>query len=85
MARVWNQERYMINKFTHKELTLLIGVIVAVIVVFTLWIRQPLNAIPGTTKTSGLPSIQILKKSVIKNYVSGFEELLSGRSNPYSN
>lgn len=85
MARVWNQENIMINKFRHKELTLLIGVIVAVIVVFTLWIRQPFNLAPGPTKTSGLPGVEIIKKSVIKNYVSGFEELVSGRSNPYLN
>lgn len=74
----------MIYKFKHKELTLLIGVIVAAIVIFTLWIREPSNPFPRTSKAPGVPTFQMLKKSMIKNYLNGFEELLSGRNNPYS-
>jgi hypothetical protein len=71
----------MIKKFTYRELTLLLGVVVAVIVVFTLWIRQPFSS-----STSHIPVVTTLKKineATKKNYVSAFEVLHSGRSNPY--
>jgi ABC-type transporter Mla subunit MlaD len=31
----------MIKRFTYKELTLVLGIVVALLVIFTLWLRQP--------------------------------------------
>lgn len=73
----------MIKRFTYKELTLLIGVVVALIVIFTLWIRQPLDVYPRTSKAPVLSEIHKLKNTALKNYISVFEELLSGRNSPY--
>lgn len=71
----------MIKRFTYRQLTLLIGVIVALIVVFTLWIRVPFSQV-----TSHVPVVTKLKKfkeAAVKDYVRAFEVLPSGQNNPY--
>jgi hypothetical protein len=73
----------MTKRFTYKELTLIIGVVVAVIVVFTLWIRQPLSAYLPTSHASGSIEIRKVTRTPLKNYFNAFEELLSGQNNPY--
>ncbi len=40
----------MIKRFTYKEFTLLLGIIVALIIIFALWIRQPSKSFSRTTK-----------------------------------
>ena len=73
----------MIKRFTYKELTLVIGIVVALLVVFTLWLRQPSGTFSDTLRLPKHTGISAVKKSAIKNYFAAFEELLSGRSNPY--
>lgn len=71
------------KRFTYKELTLVLGIVVALVVIFTLWLRQPSGAFSDTLKLPTPAGLSTVKKSSIKNYFSAFEELLSGRSNPY--
>lgn len=79
-----DNSKTMIKKFTYKELTLLLGILVALIIVFTLWIRQPSK--PISTFGIKRPSVvQSIKNTVIKTYVNVAEVLLSDQSNPYSN
>ena len=66
--------------FTYRELTLLIGVIVAVIVIFTLWIRQPFRQ---NTLRIPIADIEKVSKVTLKKYVNAFEVLRSNRNNPY--
>jgi hypothetical protein len=66
--------KQMIKRFTYKEFTLLLGVIVALIIVFALWIRQPSKSFSRTTKVSEW-KIKIPGNSNIKNLVKAFEEL----------
>ena len=73
----------MIKRFTYKELTLVLGIVVALLVIFTLWLRQPSGTFSDSLKLPTRAGISTVKKSSIKNYVAAFEELLSGRSNPY--
>jgi hypothetical protein len=73
----------MIKRFTYKELTLVLGIVVALVVVFTLWLRQPSGVFSDTLKFPTRAGISTVKKSAIKNYFAAFEELLSGRNNPY--
>ena len=73
----------MIKRFTYKELTLVLGIVVALVVIFTLWLRQPSGTFSDTLKLPTPAGISTVKKSAIKNYFAAFEELLSGRSNPY--
>jgi hypothetical protein len=76
------------KRFTYRELTLVLGILVALIVIFAIWSRQPFNSYSKTKKGPSSISNTIitrfytLKKSVIKGYVV-FEELHSNRSNPY--
>jgi hypothetical protein len=67
-------EKTMIKKFTYKELTLILGVLVALIIVLTLWVYQP-----SRTRTSfsiKRPSVvEVFKNSVIKTYVAVVDEL----------
>ena len=73
----------MTTRFTYRELTLLAGVVVAVIVAFTIWFRQPLNALPGKPKVTGTTGISSFKKEKMKKYFIVFEELLSDLNSPY--
>ena len=67
-------EKTMIKKFTYKELTLILGVLVAVIIVFTLWVYQPSRSRPALGAKR--PSIvEVFKNSVIKTYVAVVDEL----------
>jgi hypothetical protein len=50
----------MTKRFTYKELTLILGIIVALIVVFTMWIRKPSLAFTGSPK---LPKVSLLQHS----------------------
>ena len=77
------QQNTMIKRFTYKELTLILGIIVAVIVIFTLWVRQPSKVFSGTSKGLGFSGLRVVEKSAVKNYFNAFEELLSNRNNPY--
>jgi hypothetical protein len=78
----------MKKRFTYRELTLVLGILVALIVIFALWGRQPFSSYSKTKKVpSGISNTIItqfytLKKSAIKTYAV-FEELHSNRSNPY--
>jgi hypothetical protein len=71
------------RRFTYKELTLVLGIVVALVVIFTLWLREPSGAFSGTLKLSTPTGLSTVKKSVIKNYFYVFEELQLDRSNPY--
>ena len=73
----------MVRRFTYKELTLLIGVVVALIVIFTLWVRQPYIDLAPRSKATVLFGTRKASNAAFKNYVIAFEEHLSGRSNPY--
>ena len=73
----------MMKRFTYKELTLVLGIVVALVVIFALWLRQPAGTFSDTLKLPTPAGVSTVKKSAIKNYVAAFEELLSGRSNPY--
>lgn len=59
------------QRFTYKEFTLVIGVLVAVIIVFTLWMKQ-LDSGEGTehpepvSELTLLPVKEVLLKSVLK-------------------
>ncbi len=62
----------MIENFKHKQLTLLAGVVVALIVIFTLWMRDPLKQPSGTSKAPIFSKIYKLKNQT--------QETLSGLS-----
>ena len=70
----------MSKKFTYRELTLLIGVIVAVIVIFTLWARQPFDQ---STLRIPIAGKQNLKEVAVRKYVKAFEVLPLDQNNPY--
>ena len=70
----------MIKRFTYRELTLLIGVIVAVIVIFTLWVRQPSG---HSILRLPIAEIQKVREVAIKERINVFEALLSNQNNPY--
>lgn len=73
----------MIKRFTYKELTLLLGILVALIVIFTLWIRQPANAISRTSKVPGFSRLYSIKKNILKRYVIVFDALHLNQNSPY--
>jgi hypothetical protein len=67
-------EKTMIKKFTYKELTLILGVLVALIIVLTLWVYQPSRT--RTSFSTKRPSVvEVFKNSVIKTYVAVVDEL----------
>jgi ABC-type cobalamin transport system permease subunit len=66
--------KHMIKRFTYKEFTLLLGVIVALIIVFALWIRQPAKSFSRTTKLLEW-KLNIPTDTNVKNLVNAFEEL----------
>jgi hypothetical protein len=70
----FEHEKTMIKKFTYKEFTLILGVLVALIIVFTLWVYQPtrLRAAFGAKRPS---IVEVFKNSVIKTYVAVADEL----------
>lgn len=79
----------MKTRFTYRELTLVMGIVVALIVVFSLWSRQPFGS---HLKTKGAPAdvsntiisqFYTIKESVIKGYFGASSVLLSKQSNPY--
>lgn len=70
----------MIKRFTYRELTLLIGVAVAVIIIFTLWVRQPFAQNPLRIP---IADIQKIREITLKKSVNAFEVLRSNRNNPY--
>jgi hypothetical protein len=68
----FDNSKMMIKNFTYKELTLLLGILVALIIVFTLWIRQP----AGKISTFGIkrPSVvETIKSTAIKTYANMIE------------
>ena len=75
-----DNKKTMINKFTYRELTLVIGVIVAVIVIFTLWVRQPFG---HSILRLPIAEVQKVRDVALKEHINAFEVLLSNRSNPY--
>jgi hypothetical protein len=72
----------MIKRFTYKELTLVLGIVVALAVIFTLWIRQPAGTFSNILKLSTPTGMSTIKRSLIKDFVV-FEELFSNQNNPY--
>ncbi len=75
-----DNEKAMIKRFTYRELTLLIGVIVAVIVILTLWVRQPF--VPGILRFP-IADVQKVREIAIKECINAFEELHSNQNSPY--
>jgi hypothetical protein len=78
----------MKKRFTYRELTLVVGIVVALIVIFTLWFRQPVQALTRNSdhRTSLFYNIKksfIHKKVMIEQEINGLAGLLSGRNNPY--
>ncbi len=73
----------MFKRFTYKEFTIILGIVVALIVVFALWIRQPSKSLSKTSQVEWRWDFHMLKDKTAKIYVSAFEELLSGRNSPY--
>jgi hypothetical protein len=71
----------MTNRFTYREFTLIAGVVVALIVIFTLWFRQPSVVANGRPKVT--TDFSTLRKESIKRYFIAFEELLSDLNSPY--
>jgi hypothetical protein len=61
---------------------MLLGVLVAMIVVFTLWARQPFSY-PISQEPAVVTKVKKLKEATVKNYVNAFEVLHSGQNNPY--
>jgi hypothetical protein len=73
----------MMKRFTYKELTLVLGIAVALVVIFTLWLRHPSGSFSDSLRIPTPAGVSTVKKSSVKNYFAAFGELLSGRSNPY--
>lgn len=65
----------MMNRFTYRELTVLAGIIVALIVVLTLWFSHPVITAPNKPKVSGSSIFSTIKKEAIRKYFTAFEEL----------
>lgn len=83
-----NGEITMKKRFTYRELTLVVGIVVALIVIFTLWLRQPVNAFtrnddPRTSLFYNLKRSFTQKKVMIEQQVNGLAGLLLNRNNPY--
>jgi hypothetical protein len=72
----------MIKKFTYKELTLILGIIVALIVVFTMWLRQPLPAF-SSVRLPKLSSFVAVQGKAIRQSFSVFGELPLDQNNLY--
>jgi hypothetical protein len=70
-------------RFTYKELTLVIGIVVALVVIFTLWIKRPAMSFSNTPRIPALTKSYAEKKVTITTLFDAVEELLSNRSNPY--
>ena len=64
----FDNSKTMIHKFTYKEFTLILGIAVALIIVFTLWIRQPEGKIStNENKRSSVgESVEVLRFEVLK-------------------
>jgi hypothetical protein len=75
-----DNKKAMIKRFTYRELTVLIGVIVAVIVIFTLWVRQPFG---HSILRFPLAEVEKARAVAVKEYINVFEALRSNRNNPY--
>lgn len=77
----------MSKRFTYRELTLLLGIAVALIVLFTFWIRQlaPLSQLPNTTTTSFQKVYDSLTetKEQFEQIANGFLVPFSSQNNPY--
>ncbi|WP_276374212.1 hypothetical protein [Chryseolinea sp. H1M3-3] len=73
----------MKNRFTYKELTLVAGIAVALIVIFTLWIRKPAYASFKTSTIPALSKFYSVKKVQVEAYINAFGVLFSSRNNPY--
>jgi hypothetical protein len=77
----------MAKRFTYRELTLLLGIVVALLVAFTFWLREP--TVQSAKPTSEVSTIQKVsnaldaKKKFIASYINDFSVLFSNRSNPY--
>lgn len=72
----------MIERLTYQKLTMLFGVVVAMIVVLTLWVRQPFNNVT-LSDPAVVTKVKKLKEATVKDYVNAFEVLHSGQNNPY--
>jgi hypothetical protein len=58
------------RQFTYKEFTLIVGILVALIIVFTLWVRQePVKESPQTLKPKSI-SLPDAAKSLVKRAVA---------------
>jgi hypothetical protein len=61
---------------------MLLGVVVAMIVVFTLWVRQPFSHF-NMQDPAVVTKVKNLKKETVKDYINAFEALHSSQNNPY--
>jgi hypothetical protein len=61
---------------------MLLGVVVAMIVVFTLWVRQPFGSFTSQ-EPAVMTKVKNLKEATMKDYLNAFEVLHSGQNNPY--
>lgn len=77
----------MSKRFTYRELTLLLGIAVALIVLFTFWLRQPdsFSKLPSTTPTSFQRVYESMNetKEQVEQMANGFLVLFSNQNNPY--
>ena len=78
----------MKKRFIYRKLTLVVGIVVALIVIFTLWLRQPVHAFTrkADSRTSlfyNLKKSFTQKKVILEQQVNGLAGLLLGRNNPY--
>jgi hypothetical protein len=76
------------KRFTYRELTLVLGIVVALIVIFTLWLRQPVhgsprNSDPRTSFFYNFKKSFTQKKVTVERHFNGFVGLLSNQNNPY--
>ncbi|NJM26028.1 MAG: hypothetical protein HC859_11605 [Bacteroidia bacterium] len=63
-------------RVTHREFSLLIGIAVAIIVIFTLWLKQkPADADPASTGMKSVPGM-LIKPASVKVVVETLRPLL---------
>ena len=70
----FERKKPMIKKFTYKELTLILGILVALIIVFTIWIYKPAG-VHATFRAKRPSIVEIFKDSAIKTYATVYDVL----------
>jgi predicted ABC-type sugar transport system permease subunit len=70
----FERKKTMVKKFTYKELTLVLGILVALIIVFTLWIYKP-TSMHANFRAKRPSIVEIFRDSAIKTYAAAADEL----------